>query len=114
MTKQEIWKIQPGSMATMTIDLSPPKPAVPARAEPAKGDKGKVQSFKPVTGDEKAGKRTNRRMVAVIDSGRRLRPGTARPEALPRRPEKQAEPRDCSVPGDPGTEIQPETLNLKL
>jgi len=47
VTKQESWKIQPGSMATMTIDLAPVKP-VAAKSEPAKG-KGKVEAYKPVT-----------------------------------------------------------------
>jgi multidrug efflux pump subunit AcrA (membrane-fusion protein) len=53
VTGQEVWRIQPGSMATMTIDLTP-RPTYPA----AKTDgKGKVQSFKPVTGDaERKGK----------------------------------------------------------
>jgi len=56
VTKRETWKIQPGSMATMTIDLTPPKPAAPAKTEPAKGGKGKVDAFKPVTGEaEKSG-----------------------------------------------------------
>jgi multidrug efflux pump subunit AcrA (membrane-fusion protein) len=51
VTKQESWKIQPGSAATMTIDLTPPRPAPPAKTEPAKGTKGKVDAFKPVTGE---------------------------------------------------------------
>jgi macrolide-specific efflux system membrane fusion protein len=45
VTKQEFWKIQPGSMASMAIDLTPKSAPVSA---PAKGTK--VQSFKPVTG----------------------------------------------------------------
>jgi multidrug efflux pump subunit AcrA (membrane-fusion protein) len=56
-TRQETWKIQPGSMATMTIDMTPPKPAPPAKTEPAKGGKGKVDAFKPVTGEDKSGKK---------------------------------------------------------
>lgn len=59
-TKQVSWKIQPGSMAKMTIDLASPRSPLPARADSAKGDKGKVQSFKPVTGDEKSGGKTNK------------------------------------------------------
>src|SRR5262249_34578565 len=46
VTKQESWKIQPGSRATMTIALVPPKSLT--KSEPAKG-KGKVDAFKPVT-----------------------------------------------------------------
>ena len=41
----------PGSMATMTIDLTLPKPAVAAKSEPSKSGKGKVDAFKPVTGE---------------------------------------------------------------
>jgi multidrug efflux pump subunit AcrA (membrane-fusion protein) len=64
VTKQESWKIQPGSVATMTIDLAPPRPALspnPAKGDSAKGDKGKVQSFKPVTGepDKSGGKKSS-------------------------------------------------------
>jgi multidrug efflux pump subunit AcrA (membrane-fusion protein) len=64
VTKQETWKIQPGSEASMTIDLTPPRAAAPPRSEP-KSDKSKVQSFKPVTGeteksDAKAKKSTSR------------------------------------------------------
>jgi multidrug efflux pump subunit AcrA (membrane-fusion protein) len=47
VTKVETWKIQPGSMASMTIDLTAPKPAALA---PAKG-KGQVNAYKPVTGE---------------------------------------------------------------
>src|SRR5262249_8769964 len=53
VTKQEIWDLQPGSIATMTIDLTPPKPAAPPIAPATASDKsgkGKVESFKPVTG----------------------------------------------------------------
>jgi macrolide-specific efflux system membrane fusion protein len=53
ITKQEIWELQPGSIATMTIDLAPPKPAAPATSPAAaqdKSGKGKVESYKPVTG----------------------------------------------------------------
>jgi multidrug efflux pump subunit AcrA (membrane-fusion protein) len=53
VTKQEIWDLQPGSIATMTIDLTPPKPATPAVTPASAQDKtgkGKVESFKPVTG----------------------------------------------------------------
>jgi multidrug resistance efflux pump len=46
VTGQESWKIQPGSRATMTIDLMPPKPL--SKSEPVKG-KGKVDAYKPVT-----------------------------------------------------------------
>jgi len=52
VTKQEIWELQPGSIATMTIDLTSPKPAAPS-ATPGAADKtgkGKVESYKPVTG----------------------------------------------------------------
>jgi multidrug efflux pump subunit AcrA (membrane-fusion protein) len=52
VTKQEIWDLQPGSIATMTIDLTPKpaaSPIVPA-ATPDKSGKGKVESYKPVTG----------------------------------------------------------------
>jgi multidrug efflux pump subunit AcrA (membrane-fusion protein) len=49
ITKQEIWDLQPGSIATMTIDLAPPKPAAPA-VTPNPSGKGKVESYKPVTG----------------------------------------------------------------
>jgi biotin carboxyl carrier protein len=38
------WKLQPGTVATMTIDLAPNKPAAAA----------KTQAFKPVTGDDKS------------------------------------------------------------
>jgi len=51
VTKRETWKIQPGSTATMTIDLTPPRPAAPAKTEPSKSGKGKVDAFKPVTGE---------------------------------------------------------------
>jgi len=51
VTKRDTWKIQPGSRATMTIDITPPKPALPAKIEPSKGGKGKVDAFKPVTGE---------------------------------------------------------------
>jgi len=55
VTGQESWKIQPGSRATMTIDLVPPKSA--AKNEPVKS-KGKVDAYKPVTGEaEKSGAR---------------------------------------------------------
>jgi multidrug efflux pump subunit AcrA (membrane-fusion protein) len=50
ITKQEIWDLQPGSIATMTIDLAPPKPAAPPAATPDKSGKGKVELYKPVTG----------------------------------------------------------------
>jgi multidrug resistance efflux pump len=50
VTKQEAWKIQPGSVASMTIDLTP-KSSASARSESVKSDKGKQQSFKPVTGE---------------------------------------------------------------
>jgi len=43
-TGQVSWKLQPGTVATMTIDLTPTKPAAA----------GKTQAFKPVTGDDKA------------------------------------------------------------
>ena len=66
VTKQESWKIQPGSVAQMTIDLTPPKPALPAipsKSDATKGFKGKVDAFKPVTGEtDKAGeKKTTKR-----------------------------------------------------
>lgn len=73
VTKKETWKIQPGTSATMKIDMSlppPPKPvkAAPTKAEPTKAGPGgfrprgtldapanpagdKVESLKPVTGD---------------------------------------------------------------
>jgi len=55
VTKLEAWKIQPGSFATMNIDLvGPPKPAPITRTD-AKGSdsKGsKIQSFKPLTGSD--------------------------------------------------------------
>jgi hypothetical protein len=38
-------------MASMTIDLTPPKPPTPSKTEPAKGGKGKVDAYKPVTGE---------------------------------------------------------------
>ncbi len=50
VTKQESWKIQPGSVATMTINLAPDKPVAPA----GKTDKSRVQTYKPVA-DDKAG-----------------------------------------------------------
>jgi len=50
VTKQVMWKLQPGSVATMTIDLSPPK------AQPA----AKTQTYKPVTGDEKSGSKKSK------------------------------------------------------
>ena len=50
VTKQESWKIQPGSVATMTINLAPERPAAPA----GKADKGRVNTYKPVA-DDKAG-----------------------------------------------------------
>lgn len=59
VTKQVAWKLQPGSVATMTIDLTPPKPSAPGRADATKGD-GKTQTFKPVTGEEKAGSKKSK------------------------------------------------------
>jgi len=59
VTKQETWKIQPGSMATMTIDLNPPKPSPVAKTEPAKGGKGKVESLKPVADDKSGTKKAS-------------------------------------------------------
>jgi biotin carboxyl carrier protein len=50
VTKQVSWKLQPGSVATMTIDLSPPKP------QPAA-----TRTFKPVTGDEKSESKKSKR-----------------------------------------------------
>jgi multidrug efflux pump subunit AcrA (membrane-fusion protein) len=50
VTKQESWKLQPGSVATMTIDLSPPKPQSAA-----------TKTFKPVTGDEKSESKKSKR-----------------------------------------------------
>jgi len=51
VTKQEIWDLQPGSIATMTIDMAPTKPAASAVSapDPARSGKGKVESYKPVT-----------------------------------------------------------------
>ncbi len=49
VTKKLAWKLQPGSVATMTIDLTDkPQPA-------AKSESTKTQAYKPVTGDEKSG-----------------------------------------------------------
>jgi len=41
ITKQESWKVQPGTMATMKIDLTPPapKPIVSTKADPTKSGK---------------------------------------------------------------------------
>lgn len=55
ITRQEIWDLQPGSVATMTIDLVSPKPAFSSTSNPAsapdasKTSKSKVESYKPVT-----------------------------------------------------------------
>jgi len=51
VTKQVMWKLQPGSVATMTIDLSPPK------AQPA----AKTQTYKPVTGEKSEPKKSKSR-----------------------------------------------------
>jgi multidrug resistance efflux pump len=59
LTKQESWKIQPGSMANMTIDLTPPppaKPATPTKAEPAKGAKSSAPPTKSGTAAPADGK----------------------------------------------------------
>jgi multidrug resistance efflux pump len=43
VTRLEYWKLQPGSKAEMTIDLTPPpppKPPVPTKTEPSKGGTG--------------------------------------------------------------------------
>jgi multidrug efflux pump subunit AcrA (membrane-fusion protein) len=51
ITKQEIWDLQPGSIATMTIDMTSLKPAFSSAPGPdaSKTSKGKVESYKPVT-----------------------------------------------------------------
>ena len=46
MTGQVTWTLQPGTVATMTIDMTPPKPQAAA---------AKTQTYKPVTEDEKSG-----------------------------------------------------------
>ena len=49
VTNQEIWELQPGSVATMTIDLTPPSPPLATRLSiRRKRGKGKVDAFKPV------------------------------------------------------------------
>jgi multidrug efflux pump subunit AcrA (membrane-fusion protein) len=63
VTKQEIWDLQPGSVATMTIDLVSSRPAASAIApatspDASKSGKGKVESYKPVTGTTNAAKST--------------------------------------------------------
>jgi macrolide-specific efflux system membrane fusion protein len=63
VTKRESWKIMPGSIATMTIDLSaPPAPLArtDAKADSAKSAKSKVESYKPVTGEDKTGGKKNK------------------------------------------------------
>jgi multidrug efflux pump subunit AcrA (membrane-fusion protein) len=55
ITRQESWKIQPGSVATMTINLAPERPAAPA----GKADKSRVNTYKPVA-DDKAGSKKSK------------------------------------------------------
>lgn len=50
VTKLEAWKIQPGSFATMNIDLVAAKPALPSKSgSPAADSKLRTQAFKPLT-----------------------------------------------------------------
>src|SRR5262249_19396561 len=55
-TGRESWRIQPGSVATMTIDLSaramPVARTDSTKADSSKAEKGRVDSFKPVTGEK--------------------------------------------------------------
>lgn len=52
VTKQEIWELQPGSVASMTIDLNSTTPVSMTTPE-SKAGKGKVETFKPVTPEKK-------------------------------------------------------------
>ncbi len=45
VTKQVVWKLQPGSVAKMTIDMSPSRPQATST---------RTQSYKPVTGEDKS------------------------------------------------------------
>jgi multidrug efflux pump subunit AcrA (membrane-fusion protein) len=56
VTKQEIWELQPGSVATMTIDLTSGKPALATSTDASKTNKGKVEAFRPVTTQKKVSK----------------------------------------------------------
>jgi multidrug efflux pump subunit AcrA (membrane-fusion protein) len=62
VTKQESWKIEPGAIASMTIDLTPSAPSRPVAGTKSEPTKGKVQSFKPVTDEnEKSNKATEKK-----------------------------------------------------
>jgi len=50
-TGQVTWALQPGSVGTMKIDMTPPKPQSGAT---------KTQTYKPVTGDEKSGSKKSK------------------------------------------------------
>lgn len=56
LTNQEIWELQPGSVATMTIDLTQAKPAVTSAFDPSKAGKSKIDTFKPVTTEKRVSK----------------------------------------------------------
>ncbi len=56
VTKQEIWELQPGSVATMEINLASTKPAPSSTTDASKTNKGKVEAFRPVTNEKKVSK----------------------------------------------------------
>ena len=86
VTKKESWRIQPGSSASISIDLNPPlplKPVAPFKAEPAKGGPTlpgalpgtfrprsaldasgvKIESLKPVVGEPGAANSGEKKIV---------------------------------------------------
>ena len=60
VTRLDVWKIQPGSFATMNIDLVAPRASLPSKGSAAADAKLRTQAFKPLTGETKSGSSTSK------------------------------------------------------
>jgi macrolide-specific efflux system membrane fusion protein len=72
VTKKESWRIQPGSVASVEIDLNPPVARSPLKAEPAKGGPSLTGAspgtFRPRSGLEASGVKVEARKPVVPDA----------------------------------------------